>query len=91
MRPTHQMKGVYAKVGRGGLEWMLWCHPDLLFVTSPLICPGPQVLVGEDSEQKSSLELASTEGAASLGKLTVRDYSWDQCGEHTVARPSHLD
>ena len=68
MRRTHQMKGVYVKVGRGGLEWMLWCHPDLLFVTSPLICPGPQVLVGEDSEQKSSLELASTEGAASLGE-----------------------
>ena len=46
----------------------VWCHPDLLFVTSPLICSGPPVLVEEDSEQKSSLEWASTEGAASLGE-----------------------
>ena len=46
----------------------VWCHPDLLFVTSPLICSGPPVLVEEDSEQKSSLEWASNEGAASLGE-----------------------
>ena len=46
---------------------MLWCHPDLLLVTSPLICPGPPELVDEDSKQNSFPELPSTEGAASLG------------------------
>ena len=61
------MKGVYVSVGRGGLQWMLWCHPDLLFVTRLLICPGPPGLVDEDSDQKSSQELPSTERAASLG------------------------
>ena len=70
---------------------MLWCHPDLLFVTSPLICPRPQVFMDEDSEKKSSLELAFTEELPPWGKLIVRDYSWDQCGEHTVAWPPHLD
>ena len=68
MRQSLKMKGVHVKIRRGGLQWMLWCHPDLLFVTSPLICSGPPVLVEEDSEQKSSLEWASTEGAASLGE-----------------------
>ena len=42
------MKEVYVSAGRGGLQWMLWYHPDFLLVTSPLICPGPLVLVGED-------------------------------------------
>ena len=46
---------------------MLWYHPDLLLVTSPLICPGPLELVDEDSKQNSFPELPSTEGAASLG------------------------
>ena len=46
---------------------MLWCHPDLLLVTSPLICPGPPELVDEDSEQKSFPELPSTEGDCLLG------------------------
>ena len=61
------MKEVYASVGSGGLQWMLLCHPDLLFVTKLLICPGLPVLVDEDSDQKSSQELPSTERAASLG------------------------
>ena len=85
MRQSLKMKGVHVKIRRGGLQWMLWCHPDLLFVTSPLICPRPQVFMDEDSEKKSSLELASTEELPPWGKLIVRDYSWDQCGEHTVA------
>ena len=56
------MKGVYVSVGRGGLEWMLWYHPDLLFVASPLFCPGPAVLMEEDAEQKSSPNSPTTEG-----------------------------
>ena len=67
------MKGVYVSVGRGGLQWMLWCHPDLLFVTRLLICPGPPVLVDEDSDQKSSQDLPFTEGDCLHGGSSLRE------------------
>ena len=63
-----QDEGSACQSQEGWITVDVWCHPDLLFVTSPLICSGPPVLVEEDSEQKSSLEWASTEGAASLGE-----------------------
>ena len=85
MRQSLKMKGVHVKVRRGGLQWMCGATQISSLSLAHSFAQGHRCWWRRTQSKSLLWNGPPLKELPPWGKLIVSDYSWDQCGEHTVA------